>query len=66
MFQLPQKFFQSVGNVQLADLLIIIGTSLTVFPFATLVNFSNDECPRVLINFHEVGNIGVKPDDVLL
>lgn len=49
-----------------ADLLIIMGTSLTVQPFASLADMVNDDCPRVLINIDHVGNIGSKPDDVVL
>jgi len=36
------------------DLLIVIGTSLKVQPFASLVNFAID-VPRLLINYEEVG-----------
>ncbi|KAK5581325.1 hypothetical protein RB653_001356 [Dictyostelium firmibasis] len=36
------------------DLLLVIGTSLKVHPFASLINFAKD-IPRVLINFEEVG-----------
>ncbi|KAM9978758.1 hypothetical protein ACTFIY_012531 [Dictyostelium cf. discoideum] len=36
------------------DLLLVIGTSLKVHPFASLINFAKG-CPRVLINFEEVG-----------
>ncbi|KAF8628697.1 hypothetical protein AX15_003755 [Amanita polypyramis BW_CC] len=64
--QLPPKFFESITNVKQADLLIIAGTSLTVYPFAAIAGFSNDKCPRVLINLQEVGDLGDKPNDVLL
>uniref|UniRef100_A0A182XWB1 Deacetylase sirtuin-type domain-containing protein n=2 Tax=Anopheles stephensi TaxID=30069 RepID=A0A182XWB1_ANOST len=42
------------------DLLIIMGTSLTVQPFASLVEYANDSCVRLLINRDKVGcsNIG--------
>ncbi|KAN0047419.1 hypothetical protein ACTA71_001801 [Dictyostelium dimigraforme] len=36
------------------DLLLVIGTSLKVHPFASLINFAKG-VPRVLINFEEVG-----------
>ena len=35
------------------DLLIVIGTSLTVAPFCELVNFVDQKCPRVLINLDD-------------
>uniref|UniRef100_A0A182RND1 Deacetylase sirtuin-type domain-containing protein n=1 Tax=Anopheles funestus TaxID=62324 RepID=A0A182RND1_ANOFN len=37
------------------DLLIIMGTSLTVQPFASLVEYANDDCVRLLINRDKVG-----------
>lgn len=43
----------------------MIGTSLTVHPFASLVDLVPDECPRVLINLEEVGNFN-KQDDITL
>lgn len=49
-----------------ADLCIIIGTSLSVYPFASLPSFVKEGVPRVLINLDRVGGIGSRPDDVLL
>ena len=43
----------------------MIGTSLTVHPFASLVGLVPDNCPRVLINMEEVGRFN-KPDDVVI
>ncbi|KAL1736725.1 DHS-like NAD/FAD-binding domain-containing protein, partial [Schizophyllum commune] len=63
---LPQAFSKSVPMIPLADLLIIIGTSLTVHPFASLANMPGELCPRVLINMEQVGNIGRRRDDVVL
>ena len=37
------------------DLLIIIGTSLTVQPFASLPARVGEACPRVLINMEKAG-----------
>lgn len=62
---MPVKFWKSRSCLEDADLLIIIGTSLTVQPFAGLANMSGN-CPRVLINLERVGNLGSKSDDVLL
>lgn len=56
----------SRSALQDADLLIIAGTSLTVYPFAALANMTSERCPRVLINLETVGNLGRKRDDVLL
>jgi NAD-dependent histone deacetylase SIR2/NAD-dependent deacetylase sirtuin 2 len=40
-----------------ADLLITIGTSLKVHPFASLIDRVDDQCPRLLINLESVGEI---------
>jgi NAD-dependent histone deacetylase SIR2 len=44
----------------------VIGTSLTVHPFASLVGLVPDDCPRVLINLDEVGNFNRQDDIVSL
>lgn len=49
-----------------ADLLIVLGTSLTVQPFASLADMAEKWCPRVLINLDRVGDFGERPDDVVL
>ena len=48
-----------------ADLAIVMGTSLTVQPFASLPSFVREEVPRILINFERVGGLGSRADDVL-
>ncbi len=64
--QLPDKFIHAIPSVKMADLLLIIGTSLTVHPFASLAGLAEPLCPRVLINLEKVGDLGHRPDDVLL
>lgn len=49
-----------------ADLLIVIGTSLTVHPFASLTSLVPVGCPRVLINMDPAGDFGTRADDVTL
>ncbi|KAI5981719.1 Sir2 family histone deacetylase Hst2 [Pisolithus albus] len=61
---LPDKFRASIPSLREADLLIVIGTSLTVYPFASLVYFVPEDCPRVLINLVEVGDFD-RPDDLV-
>lgn len=46
---LPHRDFKQ------CDLLIIMGTSLTVQPFASLVDYTSDHCVRLLINRDKVG-----------
>lgn len=44
-----------------ADLLIVMGTSLQVHPFASLVMMVNKGTPRMLINRERVGeNLGLR------
>ena len=64
--QLPPAFARAAARLWEADLLIVIGTSLTVHPFASLAYRVPSECPRVLINLEAVGGFGSRTDDVLL
>lgn len=53
---LPERFFKCMNSdFKKCDLLIIMGTSLAVQPFASLLNQVTDECPRLLINMEKVG-----------
>ncbi|KAJ4303640.1 Sir2 histone deacetylase Hst2 [Kalmusia sp. IMI 367209] len=64
--QLPAEFFENRALPAEADLAIVMGTSLSVQPFASLPGFCGDGTPRVLINQEQVGNLGSRADDVLL
>lgn len=64
--QLPADFFHNRGLPAAADLCIIMGTSLSVHPFAGLPQCCSDGVPRLLINQEQVGAIGSRSDDVLL
>ncbi|OBT63837.1 hypothetical protein VE03_06600 [Pseudogymnoascus sp. 23342-1-I1] len=63
---LPQRFHMNTHVPAQADLLIIIGTSLSVHPFASLPDMALEGTPRVLLNMERVGTLGSRPDDVLL
>lgn len=63
--QLPDTFFSNVTVPQEADLVIVVGTSLTVHPFATLPTMARDGVPRLLFNMERVGDFGTRADDVL-
>uniref|UniRef100_A0A1A7X9L3 Sirtuin 3 n=2 Tax=Iconisemion striatum TaxID=60296 RepID=A0A1A7X9L3_9TELE len=52
---LPQKYFLHTEDFPKADLLIIMGTSLKIEPFASLVNTVGSSVPRLLLNWHAVG-----------
>jgi NAD-dependent histone deacetylase SIR2 len=64
--QLPEAFFANRDLPSEADLCIVMGTSLSVHPFASLPTVCADGCPRLLINSEQVGDMGRWPDDVLL
>ncbi|PYI00828.1 SIR2 family histone deacetylase [Aspergillus sclerotiicarbonarius CBS 121057] len=63
---LPSDFFDNRELPEQADLCIVMGTSLSVQPFASLPVFCREGCPRVLINMEQVGGLGSRPDDVLI
>lgn len=53
---LPRRFWSSMEvDLPQADLLIVMGTSLVVQPFASLIDRVKDDTPRLLINRERVG-----------
>ncbi|WWC91962.1 uncharacterized protein L201_006915 [Kwoniella dendrophila CBS 6074] len=52
---LPDRFFKHLPDFKTCDLLIVIGTSLQVQPFASLIGKVPLNCPRLLINRESVG-----------
>ncbi|KLT44680.1 NAD-dependent deacetylase sirtuin-2 [Cutaneotrichosporon oleaginosum] len=52
---LPDNFFQLLPELYRADLILVIGTSLQVHPFAALVDRVSSSVPRLLINREAVG-----------
>jgi NAD-dependent deacetylase sirtuin 2 len=53
---LPSRFFGKMSeDFPKCDLLIVMGTSLQVQPFASLIHKVPASCPRILINREEVG-----------
>jgi NAD+-dependent protein deacetylase SIR2 len=63
--QLPERFFNSAGLAGTADLVLVLGTSLKVYPFGQLPRTAKDGVPRVLFNNEQVGDLGRRSDDVL-
>ncbi|CAI4233377.1 unnamed protein product [Auanema sp. JU1783] len=56
---LPGRFFKcAISDFPKCDLLIIMGTSLVVQPFAGLIGEVAGDVPRLLINLEEAGQIG--------
>lgn len=63
---LPEAFFNNRHMPAMADIVIVMGTSLSVHPFASLPQFASEGVPRVLINKEIVGDFGSRPDDVIV
>uniref|UniRef100_A0A7S0RTZ3 Deacetylase sirtuin-type domain-containing protein n=1 Tax=Chlamydomonas leiostraca TaxID=1034604 RepID=A0A7S0RTZ3_9CHLO len=56
---LPERFFQrATADMPKCDLLLVMGTSLAVYPFAGLIGYVRGTCPRVLVNRECVGDDG--------
>lgn len=52
----PIKYATAIDAVVNADLIIVIGTSMQVFPFASLIEYSNLEAKKILVNKEEVAH----------
>jgi len=63
---LPPLFHASRFSVGEADLCFVMGTSLTVQPFASLPQLVDEDAQRVLLNQECVGSFGSRPADILL
>ncbi|CAJ1050084.1 NAD-dependent protein deacetylase sirtuin-3%2C mitochondrial [Xyrichtys novacula] len=65
--ELPRHFFKYLTDFPLADLLIVMGTSLEVEPFASLAGAVRSAVPRLLINRDLVGPFAWRrrPQDVV-
>lgn len=64
---LPSDFIKNIPLIKQADLLIIIGTSLMVQPFASLAGMPDPrKCRRALINLERVYDLGRRPGDTVL
>merc|ERR1712137_149 len=65
--ELPERFWTCrKSDFKDCDLLIVMGTSLQVRPFAGMINDVNDECVRLLINRDEVGKKQSGPGSFLM
>ncbi|XP_042864065.1 NAD-dependent protein deacetylase sirtuin-3-like isoform X2 [Penaeus japonicus] len=63
---LPHTFWNFHEEVHFTDLLLVIGTSLEVYPFAGIADAVGKLTPRVLINRDVVGSFGSRIGDVVL
>ncbi|KAM0445663.1 hypothetical protein ACHAQK_001877 [Fusarium lateritium] len=62
---LPKAFDNNTYQVAMADLVLVVGTSLSVYPFAALPGIAQEGKPRVLFNMEKVGQLGTRSDDVI-
>jgi len=61
---LPKRFFDDAEfDCLFSDLLICVGTSLEVYPFAGIVDLPRHNTARLLINNEIVGSFGSRPND---
>ncbi|KAJ6466859.1 DHS-like NAD/FAD-binding domain-containing protein [Mycena sanguinolenta] len=60
---LPLKFWLNLPFMKRADLLIVVGTSLAVPPFAFLADMVPKSCPRIVFNQESVWGIGGREND---
>ncbi|XP_066894105.1 NAD-dependent protein deacetylase sirtuin-3, mitochondrial isoform X2 [Kogia breviceps] len=58
---LPHRFLLHLADFPMADLLLILGTSLEVEPFASLSEAVRSSVPRLLINRDLVGSLARHP-----
>lgn len=63
---LPSTFHDNRNLAEEADLAIVMGSSLSVYPFAALPGRCGDHCARLLINMESAGGIGGRRDDVVM
>jgi len=55
---LPRRFFERTSvDFPACDLLIVMGTSLVVQPFASMIDEVGKDCPRLLINREKAGTV---------
>ncbi|CUS12184.1 unnamed protein product [Tuber aestivum] len=62
---LPGEFRTGIGMVGEADLVVVMGSSLSVYPFAALPVRAREGAVRLLINNERAGEIGGRADDVI-
>ncbi|KAG7116992.1 NAD-dependent protein deacetylase hst2-1 like [Verticillium longisporum] len=62
---LPARFRDNTHLAARADLVVVLGTSLSVYPFAGLPEHARPGVPRLLLNRERVGRVGQRADDVV-
>ena len=54
--QLPKRFYDCLDDIQDIDLIIVMGTSLKVYPFAAIPEYANNDVKKVVFNMEKVGS----------
>lgn len=62
---LPAAFFAGQNLAREADLVVVLGSSLSVAPFSQLPGLTSPGIPRLLVNNEAVGDLGTRADDVI-
>ncbi|GLH04710.1 NAD-dependent protein deacetylase Sirt2 [Gryllus bimaculatus] len=62
---MPDRFFLYQEDALYADLLIVMGTSLEVYPFAAIAEEVSYNVPRILFNREVVGTMGMRAKDAI-
>ncbi|KAG5960473.1 hypothetical protein E4U58_004655 [Claviceps cyperi] len=63
---MPTLFRDNCQYPATADVILVMGTSLSVAPFSATPDMAPGGTPRVLINKERVGSLGHRTDDVLV
>ena len=65
---LPAEFHEGLRRLEEDDelgLAVVMGSSLSVYPFAALPQRVKNGVPRLLVNMEKVGDVGSRRDDVV-
>ena len=54
--QLPKRFYDCLDDINDIDLIIVMGTSLKVYPFAAIPEYANKDVKKVVFNMEKVGS----------
>ncbi|EHN58692.1 SIR2 family NAD-dependent protein deacetylase [Oenococcus kitaharae DSM 17330] len=52
--EMPQHVEQAVATVAAADLLVVVGTSFQVYPFAGLINYAQNSAVKISVNMEHI------------
>jgi len=64
--KLPRSFHKQLNNIHKADLVFIMGTSLKVKPFSTLLTTLPQSTPLVVLNYHHPAGVNELSREKLL